>query len=169
MISESKVILLPPKGIYLQVTFPEVPRFGIMADNSLLSWNHAPSCSAWNCAYQLEPLSSVSLHPSRCMLRVSAREMLRCLTRELILSCSIFEKIDPSRVSFSSRCHVGWSSQSKTTRQRWWLNQRLMKCNLDREDYVSLRFPFILPYAWISGRDFCLVGVSCHIPGPVMH
>ena len=38
--------------------------------------------------------------------------------RELILSCSIFEKIDPSRVSFSSRGRVGWSSQSKTTRQR---------------------------------------------------
>ena len=30
--------------------------------------------------------------------------------RELILNCSIFEKIDPSRVSFSSRCHVDWSS-----------------------------------------------------------
>ena len=39
-----------------------------------------------------------------------------------------------------------------------------MKCNLDREDCVSLRSPFILPYAWISGRDSCLVGVSCHIP-----
>ena len=39
-----------------------------------------------------------------------------------------------------------------------------MKCNLDREDYTSLRFPLILPYAWISRRDSCLVGVSCHIP-----
>ena len=39
----------------------------------------------------------------------------------------------------------------------------LMKCTLDREDYTSLRFPFVLPYAWISGRDSCLVGVSCHI------
>ena len=39
--------------------------------------------------------------------------------RELILSCSIFEKIDPSRVSFFSPCHVGRSSQSKTARQRW--------------------------------------------------
>ena len=39
-----------------------------------------------------------------------------------------------------------------------------LKCNLDREDCTSLRFPFILPYAWISGRDSCLVGVSCHSP-----
>ena len=39
-----------------------------------------------------------------------------------------------------------------------------LKCTLDREDCTSLRFPFILPYAWISRRDSCLVGVSCHIP-----
>ena len=39
-----------------------------------------------------------------------------------------------------------------------------LKYNLDREDCTSLRFPFILPYAWISRRDSCLVGVSCHIP-----
>ena len=38
------------------------------------------------------------------------------------------------------------------------------KCNLDHEDCVSLRSPSILPYAWISGRDSCLVGVSCHVP-----
>ena len=31
MISKSKVILLPLKGIFLRVTFPEVPRYGIMA------------------------------------------------------------------------------------------------------------------------------------------
>ena len=43
----------------------------------------------------------------------------------------------------------------------------LMKGNLDREDCVRLRSPFILPYAWISGRDSCLVGVSCHIPSLV--
>ena len=40
----------------------------------------------------------------------------------------------------------------------------LMECTLDREDCASLRSPFILPYAWISRRDYCLVGVSCHIP-----
>ena len=86
------------------------------------------------------------------------------LFRELILSCSILEEIDPSRVSFFPPYHVDRISQSKTSRQWWWSNQRSLKCNLDGEDCTSLRFPFILPYAWISRRDSCLVGVSCHIP-----
>ena len=43
--------------------------------------------------------------------------------RELRLSCSIFEKIDPSRVSFPSWCHVGRSSWSKSLRQWRWSNQ----------------------------------------------
>ena len=80
------------------------------------------------------------------------------------VSCSIFEKIDPSRVSFFSPCHVGRISQSKTSRQDGDRINAFMKCTLDREDYTSLRFPFILPYAWISRRDSCLVGASCHIP-----
>ena len=94
-------------------------------------------------------------------------QLERCFNvslRELILSCSTFEKIDPSRVPFSSRCHVGWSSQSKTSRQDDDRIKVLMKCNLDREDCASLHSPFTLAYAWISRRDFCLVGVSCHIP-----
>ena len=40
------------------------------------------------------------------------------------VSCSIFEKIDPSRVSFFPPCHVGRISQNKTSRQWWWMNQR---------------------------------------------
>ena len=35
MISESKVILLPLKGIFPQVTFPKVPRYGIVATQLL--------------------------------------------------------------------------------------------------------------------------------------
>ena len=123
---------------------------------------HHPT-PAWNCC--LPNWTSV-IFPSllMCVLCVSSRDVsmshsmswswvVRSSRRSILLE-----------FSFSSCCHVGWSSQSKTSRQRWWLNQRLMKCNLDREDYVSLRFPFILPYAWISGRDSCLVGASCHIP-----
>ena len=61
------------------------------------------------------------------------------------MSCSIFEKIDSSRVFFSSRCHVGWSSQSKTTRQDGdWINVHL-KCNLGREDCVSCISPSFYP------------------------
>ena len=42
MISESKVILLPLRGIALCVTFPKVSHYGVMAIISLLLWNHAP-------------------------------------------------------------------------------------------------------------------------------
>ena len=76
-------------------------------------------------------------------------QLERCVnvsSHELILSCSIFEKIDHSRVSFFSRCHVGRISQSKTSRQDGDRINAFMKCTLDREDYTSLRFPFILPY-----------------------
>ena len=118
----------------------------------------------WNCCLPSEPSSSVPLHPSRSVYLVSQLKRGCYVSfRELILSCSIFEKIDPSRVSFSP-CQVSWSSQNKTTRQIWWRINVLTKCNLNREDCVSLRFPFILPYAWISGRDSWLVGVSCHSP-----
>ncbi len=77
-------------------------------------------------------------------------QLERCVnvsSHELILSCSVFEKIDSSRVFLSSSCHVSWSSQSKTTRQDGDRFNVLMKCHLDHEDYVSLRSPFILPYA----------------------
>ena len=86
-------------------------------------------------------------------------------SHELILSCSVFSKIDCSRVFLSSRCHVGWSSQSKTSRQRWGSNQHPWEEQLDREDRVSFMSP-LSSYltSWISGRDFCLVGVSCHSP-----
>ena len=40
-------------------------------------------------------------------------------TNKIAMIIYIADKIDPSRVSFSSRGRVGWSSQSKTTRQRW--------------------------------------------------
>ena len=41
----------------------------------------------------------------------------------------------------------------------------LMKCNLDREDCASFVSP-LSSYltSGISGRDSCLVGVSCHGP-----
>ena len=115
---------------YLREYFCESPslRCLIMVSwqlNSSLRWQPFTTFLSVELCLCSEPSSSITLHPSRCMFHVSAREMFNVSSRELILSCSIFEKIDPSRVSVSSRCHVGWSSQSKTTRQRWWLNQSL--------------------------------------------
>ena len=42
---------------------------------------------------------------------------------------------------------IGWSSQSKTMSQDDAMNQHFREEQLDREDCVSLRSPFILPYA----------------------
>ena len=84
---------------------------------------------------------------------------------ELILSWLIFEKIDSSGVVLF--LFLSWLAEVLRARRQdndgVQINVHL-KCTLGHEDYTSLRFPFTLPYAWISGRDFCLVGVSCHIP-----
>ena len=111
--------------------------------------------------YLASPSSSVSFHPSWCVSRVSTREMVLCLI--------------PWVVRSSRRSTLLESPSSLHVMLAGFLRARLRdndgdrinvhsKCNLDREDYTSLRFPFILPYAWISRRDSCLVGVSCHIP-----
>ena len=164
MISESKVILLPLKGIFLWATLPKVPRYGMMADNSSLSWNHAPFYSAWNCAYQLESSFSVSLLPSGCMFRVLAREMFNISFRELIVSCSIFKKIDSYRVS-SVVIMLDEDPESKDDKinLKQWVN--IFDEGIGSRRLCWLLCPlFLLPNAWISGRDSCLVGASCHIP-----
>ena len=119
----------------------------------------------WNCCLPSEPSSSVPLHPSRCVLHVSAREMLLWLT--LWVDPKL---IDLQEDRFFWNCPfplVVMLDGDLRARRRDKDGDRInvpMKCTLDREDCVSLRPPIILPYAWISGRDSCLVGVSCHIP-----
>ena len=118
----------------------------------------------WNCCLPSAPRLLFHSIPLDVCLVTQLERCYYVSSHELILSCSVFEKINSSRVFLSSSCHASWSSQRKTSSQRWWLNQRPYEVHLDREDYTSLRSPFILPYAWISGRDSCLVGVSCHNP-----
>ena len=115
----------------------------------------------WNCCQPSESLSSIPLRPSRCVLRVSTREMVICLIpwvarssrRSILLEFSFLLVVMLDGVLRARR-------RDKDEDQ---INA-LRKCTLDRENYTSLCSPFTLPYAWISGRDFCLVGVSCHIP-----
>ena len=119
----------------------------------------------WNCCLPSEPSSSVSLHFFRCMLRVSAQEMLLWLTwwadpKLIGLREDRFFRSCPFPLAVMLAGVLRAKRQDKDGVQ---INVHL-KCNLDREDYTSLRFPFVLPYPWISGRDSCLVGVSCHIP-----
>ena len=67
--------------------------------------------------------------------------------RELILSCSIFERSvlleSPSPLVVML---VGVLRTRRQDKDGDRINVHL-KCNLDREDYVSWRFPFVLPYA----------------------
>ena len=83
---------------------------------------------------------------------------------ELIVSCSIFEKIESCRVYFCRR--VGWRSRKQRCQdQDDAMNQRLWGGYLDREDCVSSVSP-LSSYltSWTSGWDSRLVGVSCHSP-----
>ena len=139
---------MPLKGIYLRVTIPKMPRCGIMATQLLATLTINYHLLKREIVVHLVNLRHLlhSIPMDVCFVS----QLERCCYvsfRELILSCSTFEKIDPSRVPFSSRCHVGWSSQSKTSRQDDDRIKVLMKCNLDREDCASLRSPFTLPYA----------------------
>ena len=123
---------------------------------------HHPT-PAWNCCLPNWASPSVSFHPW-CVSCVSAQETFLRLTPWVDFECSNLEEIDSCRVSLCCH-HVGWRSRKQRCQDKYdAMNQYLQWGQLDREDCVSLHFPFILPYAWISGRDSCLVGVSCHIP-----
>ena len=106
MISESKVILLPLKGRYLRVTVPKVSRCGIMATQLLATLTtdyHLLKCGI---VVHLVNLRHPFLSTPLDVYLVSQPERWFYVSfRELILSCSIFEKIDPSRVFLSSSCH----------------------------------------------------------------
>ena len=114
-------------------------------------------------AHQIKP-RHLFFHPSRCVLSLNSR-CFNISFRELILYSSIFEKINPSIVFFLSSSR-GWRSQKRGCQDQrmQWINN-LLRCNLDHEDCVSFVSP-LSSYltSWISGRDSCLVGVSCHIP-----
>ena len=55
--------------------------------------------------------------------------------------------------------------QAKMSRSIGEMNRHLREGQLDHEDRVSFVSPLSTYLtSWISGRDSCLVGVSCHIP-----
>ena len=132
--------------MYLRVTFPKVYRYGIMAIQLLATLTTDYHLKREVVVYLVNSRHlSHSISSDVCFVS----QLERCVnvsSHELILSCSVFEKIDSSRVFLSSSCHVSWSSQSKTTRQDGDRFNVLMKCHLDREYYISLHSPFILPY-----------------------
>ena len=132
----------------LRVTSSKMSHYGIMATHLLATLTTDRHILKSGIVVYLASPRHLSHSISSDVCFVSQLE--RCVnvsSHELILGCSVFEKIDSSRVFLSSSCHVSWSSQSKTTRQDGDRFNVLMKCHLDHEDYVSLHSPFILPYA----------------------
>ena len=140
--------------------FPKVSRYGIMAITSSLLWNHAPS-------YSSVELLPTNLNPCHLLPPISldvcfVSQPKRCFNvslHELILSCSIFEKIVFCRVSFPLH-RVGWRSRRQRRQEQCDAIYRyLREGQLDREDCDS----FVTPLSsyltsWISGRDSCFSG-----------
>ena len=139
---------MPLKGIFPQVTFPKVPRYGIVATQllaTLTTVHHPLRCGIVVYLVNLRHLLH-SISMDVCLVSQLERGCYVSF-RELILSCSIFEKINPSRDSFSLVVMlVGVPGARHRDNDGGRINAP-MKCNLDREDCTSLRFPFILPYA----------------------
>ena len=114
-------------------------------------------------AHQINP-RRLFFHPSRCVLCLNSR-CFNISFCELILYSLIFEKINPSSVSFRRhRVDEDLKSEDVKINVMQQIN-KVMRCNLDREDCVGL-VPPLSSYltSWILGRDSCLVGVSCHSP-----
>ena len=122
----------------LRVTSSKMSRYGIMAIQllaTLSTVHHLFKCEIAVYIVNLpRPFHPIPLdvcfvsQPTRC-INVSLRE--------LILSCSVFEKIDPSRVSFPLVVmSVGVPGARLRDNDGDQINN-LMKCNLDREDCVG--------------------------------
>ena len=138
---------MPLKGIFLQVTFPKVHRYGIMATQLLATWTivyHPLKCGIVVYLVNLVTCSAPSLQ--RYASSLSTRDVAMSF-RELILSGSIFER--SVLLESPSSLHVmltGFLRARRQDKDGVQINVHL-KCNLDREDCTSLHFPFILPYA----------------------
>ena len=107
---------MPLKGIFLRVTFPKVPCYGIMATQLLatsITVHHLLKCGI--VAYLLN-LCHLSYTITLVLCSVSQLE--RCFhvsIHELILSCSNLKKIDSSKILpfLSLSCWMKFSKQRR--------------------------------------------------------
>ena len=139
---------MPLKGIFLRVTFPKVHHYGIMAIQllAMLTTDHHILKSG----IVVYLLNLCHLLYSIPMDVCFAPQLERCCYvsfRELILSCSTFDKNDSFRVFPSSVVMIAGVLRARLRDKDGDRINALIKCTLDCEDCASLRFPFILPYA----------------------
>ena len=103
--------------------------------------NHSPSPQAWSCCLPNgTPAICSSIPPGGC-LNFSSQEVFYASFRELIVSCSILEKIDSSRVSFLLVVMLNGVLKARCQDQDDAMNQHLREEQLDHEDCVSFVSP----------------------------
>ena len=139
---------MPLKGIFLRVTFPKVHHYGIMATQLLATLTTGHHILKSGIVVYLVNLCHL-LHsiPLEVCFISQLERYFNVPLPELIMSCSTFNKIDPSRVFLFPLILMlvgvpGARHQDNDGDQI----HTLMECTLDCEDYTSLRFPFVLPY-----------------------
>ena len=145
-----------------RVTFSEVSRYGIMATQilaTLTTVHHPLRCGI--VVYLVNPRHLFHSIPLDVCFVSQLERCFYVSFRKLILWSLRWSII----VELSLSSCLMKVSKAKTSRSIGEMNQHLREGQLDHEDRVSFVSP--LPtnlMSWISGRDSCLVGVSCHSP-----
>ena len=130
-------------------------RRGIMATQLLATWTIVYHLLKCGIVVHLVNLRHPFLSTPLDVYLVSQPERWSYVSfRELILSCSIFEEIDPSRVFFPHVMLTGILRARLQDNDGDRINA-LMKCTLDREDYTSCTY--LSPYPTLESRDEILV------------
>ena len=150
---------MPLKGIFLLVTFPKVPRYGIMATQLLAMLTTIHHLLKHEIVVYLVNLRHLlhSIPLDVCFMS----QLKRCFNvsfHELIIGCSIFEKIDPSRVFFFPLV-IMWVGVlgAKTSRSIGANESTTPGRQLDHEDCVKPCIPFVFsPHVLNLGTRFLL-------------
>ena len=158
MISESKVIFCHLREYFCESPSSKMSHYGIMATQLLAMSTTVHHLLKGEIVVYLVNLRHL-LH-SIPLDVCSMSQLERCFNaslHELILSCSIFEKIDPSRVFPFPLVvlSVGVLRARHRDKDGDRINV-LTKCNLDREDHVS-SYPLCLLTSRLESRDEILV------------
>ena len=152
MISESKVIIFPLKGRYLRVTVSKVSRCGIMATQllaTLTTVHHLLRCGI--VVYLVNPRHLFHSIPLEVCFVSQLERCCYVPFRELILSCSILEKINSSRVFLPLVVMIAGVLKARLRdNDGGWINVHL-KCNWIVKIVLVCVPPS--PYPTLESRD----------------
>ena len=145
-----------------RVTFSEVSRYAIMATQTLATLttvHHPLRCGIF--VYLVNPRHLFHSIPLDVCFVSQLERCFYVSFRKLILWSLRWSII----VELSLSSCLMKVSKAKTSRSIGEMNQHLREGQLYHEDRVSFVSPLSTYLtSWISGRDSCLVGVSCHSP-----